>query len=96
MPSFAGEMTRVVDESIAIVLAVRLRRDDRDFIVELSVLIDRDLPPGVVDGVSVKLKSLLACLEPPAQARNGDLPLKSQAFRSARLASDQEFSAHQS
>jgi hypothetical protein len=96
MPSFAGEMTRVVDESVAVIFTVRLGRNDRDLIVELSVLIDSDLSPSVVDGVSVKLKSLLACLEPPTQARNGDLPLKSPAFQSARPASDQEFSVHQS
>jgi hypothetical protein len=96
MPSFAGETTRVVDESVAVIFTVRLGRNDRDLIIELSVLIDSDLPPSVVDGVSVKLKLLLAHPEPPAQARIGDIPLKSQAFRSARLASDQGFSAHQS
>jgi hypothetical protein len=62
MPSLAGKMTRVVNESVTVIFTVSLGRNDRDLIVELSMLIDGDLPSSIVDSVSVKLKSLLARL----------------------------------
>jgi hypothetical protein len=63
MPSLAGKMTRVVNESVTVIFTVSLGRNDRDLIVELSMLIDGDLPSSIVDSVPVKLKSLLARLD---------------------------------
>lgn len=56
MPSQAGEPLGRGRELLLVVLARLLRRDDRDLVVELAVLVDGDAALAVGQGVAVQLR----------------------------------------
>lgn len=62
VPTLAGDSLRDVRKPVRVVLPVELRRNDRNLVIQLAVLVDRDAALAVGQGVLVKLGSFgFAC-----------------------------------